>query len=268
MSHPAGSLRCGDGNSAIAAKVTKPSSASSSGQVEVGGVKIGYVQAGEYDGLAIAGLERRSGVSVGEMGHHIEVRADPIELDDIFPRMEIGDLVGLNTFRRRENEGVTPFSAGQDVIARAAGELIIAVAAIQLIVSSVAEQVIIAANSADADVIAVNNVVTSATVKFVAPDAAGYLIVAVVAEHPIIAVGCAGVIREDNVITATTVNVVIAGAAKDCVIPVFAIDHVVAVRGNYGVVPISSEQHIVAVRARDDIGRRFRGEINRVGFSY
>jgi hypothetical protein len=93
----------------------------SSRDVEVGGVKVGHVQALEYNGLASVGLERRSISSVGEMVHHIEVRADPVEVDDILPRLEIGDRVALNTFRRRvEHEGVIPDSAGQRVVARVA----------------------------------------------------------------------------------------------------------------------------------------------------
>jgi hypothetical protein len=224
---------------------------SSLDDVEVAGVKVGRVQAVEYNGLACAGLERRSISSVGEMGHHIEARADPGEVDDIMPRLEIGDRVALDTFRRREYEGVIPGSAGQHVVARAACELINAVAAHQMIVAIIAEQPIIAADSAVC--ITGDNIIASTTVKFVVPDAAVQLIVAIIAEHAIIAVDCAGVIPEHNITTITTVDVVVAGAGNDCVVPVSGIYKVVAVRTDYGVVPVSPDQRIRAVRARDDI---------------
>jgi hypothetical protein len=224
--------------------------------VEVGGVKVGHMHALEYNGLASAGLERRSIISVGEIGEHVEVRVDPGEVDDILPRLEIGDHVALITFRRREIEGVIPDSAGQHVVARAACELIIAVAAEQMIVASIAEQIIIAANVAGliiADLITVDKVITGAAVKFVVPDAADNLVVAVIAEYPVIAVACAGVIPEENIITISTVDVVVAGAANDCVVPVVGIYKVVAVPSDDGVVPLSPDQHIVVVCARDDI---------------
>jgi hypothetical protein len=134
--------------------------------------------------------------------------------------------------------------------------LIIAFAAEQMIVASIAVQYIVAANSAGltiGDLITVDNIITITTVKFVAPDAADDLIVAIIAEHPIIAVACAGVIREDEIITSSTVEVVVAGAANDCVVPVTGIYKVVTVPSNDGVVPVSPDQHIVVICARDDI---------------
>src|SRR5262249_25892479 len=117
----------------------------------------------------------------------------------------------------------------------------------------IAEQVIIAAGSAGAGVIAVDDVITSTAVKLVAPDAAVYIIVAITAEGPIIAVGCVGVIRVDDIITISTLDVVVAATANDCVVPAVAIDYVVAVQTDDGVGDDSPGQCIRAVRARDDI---------------
>jgi len=55
----------------------------SSREVEVGGVNLVHGLVREQDLLAGAGIEQRSSLGLGEMRRHIEVGADPVEVDDI-----------------------------------------------------------------------------------------------------------------------------------------------------------------------------------------